>query len=195
MKNIICILLVIFAISGRAYSQSFHFRTAIANSVFTDEQQTTLKTNHHGYNFGLDVVIEDEDGLLMPGIYYQKMSLAPVKRNWKKPFAQHSTIQTIKVPVQMGGYLLDTKKADLKIHAGVLVNFLAGVDINENVIKDDLNTVRGGFIAGATFRVLFLTAHVNYEYGFSRIYAEDSPAGIEDKSKERMFSFGLGLHF
>ncbi len=195
MKNFICIALLMLFFARLATAQGINFRTSITQASYSDEQWPGLNTTHPGYSAGLDVVIAEGRGFLMPGLHFQKQSIFPEKMNWKKPYAEFEDVKLLKLPVQVGVYLFDTKLADLKIHGGVIANFLVGMDTNDKIIEEDLNEVRGGFIGGASLRLTVLTFHANYEYGMSKVYATKGPSGIQNKSKERILSFGLGIYF
>ncbi len=195
MKIKLYILSILSLVAGIALGQGIHLRTAVTQSVFTDEQWPGANPTRQGYNAGFDVVIEDGATLIMPGLHFQKMSLLPVKQDWTNPYAEYTDIKIIKLPLQIGFCPFETKLSDLKIHGGLVANFLAGIDTNDKFVEEDFNDVRGAFIVGATFRVFFMTIHASYEYGFSKIYVDNPPSGITSTSKERMLAFGLGIYF
>lgn len=176
-------------------AQDINFKACVFQSKYTDEQWPGISPSHQGYSFGADIVIQDAKTLIIPGIYFSKTSLTPQEFNWKNPLKEHTDIKTLKVPLQLGGHLIHTDLFDLNLQGGVAATYLLGVDENNKLTEDDFNDLRGSFIMGVTARIFFLTAHIGYEHGFSKIYIENAPSGIKDSSKEKIFSVGLGIYF
>lgn len=178
-----------------SYTQDINFKANLFQSAYSDEQWPGAYPRHQGYSFGVDVVIPDGNSLIIPGLYFQKTSLLPQKFDITKPFAEYIDIKALKLPFQLGGHLLKSDLLDLNLHGGLAATYLMGIDDNAQLLDEDFNDLRGAFIVGATLRIFFLTVQVTYDHGFSRIYAIKGPTGLQDKSKERMVSFGLGVYF
>ena len=178
-----------------SYGQDLNFKANLFQSAYSDEQWPGMSPRHQGYSFGVDVVIPDGNSLIIPGLYFQKTSLLPQKFDIAKPFAEYIDIKALKLPFQLGGHVIKSDLIDLNLHGGLAATYLQGVDENTQLIEEDFNDLRGAFVVGATLRVFFLTVQVSYDHGFSRIYAVKGPSGVQDKSKERMISFGVGVYF
>lgn len=188
-----CVFTMMFA--APLYGQNLNVHTGVLSAIYTDEQWPGKNPRHQGYHFGFDVVIDDGNYFLMPGIYFLKTSLFPVDLDLKKPYSEFTDIKSIKLPFQIGSYVYNNRFTDLKLHGGIAVNYLLGIDENPQLLVEDFNEIHTGLLAGVSFRLLFMTARFSYEYGLSRIYRKKAPSGIEDKSMSNVLSFMLGLHF
>ena len=188
------ILILIFCF-GKIVSQDINFKASLFQVKYTDEQWPGISPVHQGYSFGADILIRDAKTLIIPGIYFSKTSLQPQEFEWKNPLKEHTDIKTLKVPFQLGGHIIHSDLFDLNLHGGIAATYLLGIDENNRLTEDDFNDLRGSFLVGATARIFFLTVHVGYEYGFSKIYLENAPSGIKDSSKEKIFSIGIGVYF
>ena len=175
--------------------QDINFHTGVFSTIYTDEQWPGRNPRHQGYHFGFDVVIDDGNYFLMPGMYFLKTSLFPVDLDFGKPYFEYPDIKSIKLPFQVGSYVYKNRFADLKLHGGIAANFLLGIDENPQLVVEDFNEIHAGLVAGMSFRALFMTARLSYEHGLSRIYKEKAPSGIDDKSKSNVLSLMLGVHF
>jgi len=175
--------------------QGLNFHTGVFSTIYTDEQWPGRNPRHQGYHFGFDVVIDDGNYFLMPGLYFLKTSLFPVDLDLSKPYFEYTDLKSIKLPFQVGSYVYKNRFADLKMHGGIAANFLLGIDENPQIVVEDFNEIHAGLLAGMSFRVLFMTARLSYEHGLSRIYKENAPSGIEDKSRSNVLSIILGVHF
>ncbi len=178
-----------------SYSQDINFKANLFQSAYSDEQWPGMGPRHQGYSFGFEVVIPDGNSLIIPGMSFQKTSLLPQKFDLSNPFAEYLDIKSLKLPFQLGGHVIKSDLLDLNLHGGLAATFLLGIDENSQLIDEDFNDLRGAFIVGATLRVFFLTVQLSYDHGFSRIYSVKGPSGLQDKSKERMISFGAGVYF
>jgi len=178
-----------------SHGQDINFKANLFQSAYSDEQWPGLSPRHQGYSLGFDLVIPDGNSLIIPGLYFHKTSLLPQKFEIGKPFAEYIDIKALKLPFQLGGHVIKSDLIDLNLHGGLAATFLLGIDENNQLIDEDFNDLRGAFIAGFTLRLFFITAQVSYDHGFSRIYATKGPSGLQNKSKERMISFGVGVYF
>ena len=176
-------------------SQDLNFNTAVVSSTLTDEQLSGSMPIHVGYNVGLDVILRDGATVIMPGLHFQKISLFPESLDLNKPYAKFSSRKEMKLTMQVGGFVFKNKFAHLLLHGGPAASYVMDIDSNNKYIDEDFNQIRASGLIGASLRLLFITFHINYEYGFSRLLLEKNPSGIVDNSKERAISFGLGVYF
>ena len=192
-RRIWVIGLFVSSLTG-GYSQvHLNFMTLANSSSWSEEVSGSNKPMHQGYSAGFDVVIQD--GLLiMPGLHYQSTSLFPVTIDWNNPFRKNIDIKSIKLPLQIGFFILKHKSIDLRIHGGIAGTYLIDVAKNSKVLEEDLRGIRTGLLLGTSFRILFMTVHAGFEHGLSKIFHENNPSGIVNGSKEKIFSTGIGVY-
>jgi hypothetical protein len=176
-------------------AQDLNFKTTLFQNWYSDEQWPGSEPTHPGYTVGLDVLIPDGVSWIIPGLHYQHSSIAPQSNGSWEPYKKFPGIHSLKMPLQLGLSPFKNRFLTAIFHGGLAANYLMSVDENDRFTEDDFNDLRGSWLAGVTIRVLFLTAHIQYEHGLSRIYRADAPSGIEDKSRDRIFSLGIGVYF
>lgn len=174
---------------------AFNVKSTVSRSTWTDEMSSSVYKFHQGYTIGFDVIVYQGIAFFMPGLHFQNSSLNAIDINWKKPYRNYTSIKSFKLPLQLGLYVIRNKLIDLGVHAGIDGTYNIDVDKNDNVLEEDLTSIRLGLLTGASFRISFLTLHTSYEYGLSRIFPQKNPSGIKNDSKEKIFSIGLGFQF
>ncbi|MEP7321795.1 MAG: outer membrane beta-barrel protein [Saprospiraceae bacterium] len=174
---------------------AFNIKSTVSRSTWTDEMSSSVYKFHQGYTIGFDVIVHQGIAFFMPGLHFQNSSLNAIDINWKKPYRNYTSIKSFKLPLQAGLYIVRSKLIDLGVHAGIAGTYNIDIDKNSNVLEEDLASIRMGLVAGAIFRVSFLTLHTSYEHGLSRIFPQKNPSGIKNDSKEKIFSVGLGFQF
>lgn len=192
-RRIWMISLFVSLFTGGFSQVHLNFMALANSSTWSEEVTGNHKPMHQGYSAGFDVVIQD--GLLiMPGLHYQSTSLFPVTVDWNKPFQHYIDIKSIKLPLQIGFFIIKHKSLDLRIHGGIAGTYLIDVAKNNKVLEEDLRGIRTGLLLGASFRLWFMTVHAGFEHGLSKIFQDNNPSGIVNGSKEKIFSAGIGVY-
>ncbi len=189
------ILILFFLYFGQLCSQDLNFNTHLVQSAFSFEQRSGATPMHVGWSAGLDVIVRDAATVIMPGIHFQKVSVLPDKLDFANPYYKRNDINVIKIPLQVGGFAWKNKYTHLLLTGGPVGTFLLSVDDNPRLNEDDLNSLRAGAMVSASIRILFITCHIQYEYGLTKIYLQHGPSGVYDNSKERTLMMGLGVYF
>ncbi|MEO5583277.1 MAG: outer membrane beta-barrel protein [Saprospiraceae bacterium] len=196
IKHKFRIFIFILISSAPVFGQvAFNIKSTVSRSIWTDEMSSSVYTFHQGYTIGFDMIVYQGIAFFMPGIHFQNTSLNAVDINWNKPYRNYTSIKSFKLPIQGGLYIVKSKLIDLGVHAGIAGTYNIDVDKNENVLEEDLASIRVGLLTGAILRLSYLTLHTSYEYGLSRIFSPNNPSGIKNDSKEKIFSVGLGFQF
>jgi hypothetical protein len=165
-------------------------------SALNTELDTIDSEGRSGWNAGVDFRIESRNRVFFfhPGVRYQKMTADLRKLDeFSMPgeLEEETTINSIKVPLNVGGYLTG-EGGILRLHlrGGIVPQFVVGVTERDKFAfdKDRLNTftLGGNLALGVDF--ILLTAEFSYEFGFSNFYKDFD-------GKNRMASINFGFIF
>jgi hypothetical protein len=161
----------------RGFSLGFEGLLSDLSSTADDYQSD----DELGYRFGATVTLPRERFFIQPGVFYQDAGF-----NLEGPLGVRDDVRVkgIHIPV-VAGINLGVPKVNLELVAGPTVTFRTGTNDNFFGIDNDAtNTVLFGGTVGATARVLFLSATVGYDFGFTNLF--------KDEAQEEFGSGNLG---
>jgi hypothetical protein len=148
------------------YAQSaLNLKVGLIERSFRDEADL----RHCGMNFGLDAIIEDSRFLFMPGLHYQRYSIAGQQVQESK-FSKSESLHQISLPVSMGTWLMADRWAKFRVYGGGHINFIVGVDENDLGINlDRVTTVHPGWQVGGQVMLWKVTADIRYYRDYRKI--------------------------
>lgn len=145
-----------------------------------------------GSTIGLDLRIERRRLFLHPGIHFQS-----VRTDLDNPLSasplpgEQTKIRSIKLPLQVGGYVTgDASFIRLHLKGGLVPEWTTGVKPTDrlNLDRDRVEDVQWGGCLGAGADFLLLTVDFRYDFGLSPIFTDSG-----DRKNMATFSIGLIL--
>lgn len=163
-------------------------------SALNTELDSIESEGRSGWNLGIDLRIESRNRVLFfhPGIHYQKMTADLRKvEEFATPgeLEEETTINSIKLPLNVGGYLTgEGGIVRLHVRGGIVPQFVVGVTDRDKFAfdKDRLNSFTWGGNLALGLDFILLTAEFSYEFGFSDFYTD-----YDGKNRMAMINFGF----
>ena len=147
-----------------------------------------------GWNAGIDLRVGEGFLFFNPGAHYYSYTARLIK-DVEKPgdvkFEDETTIQNVKIPVNLGIRLTgDNGLIGLHVKGGVVPTMVTGVTEKQDFSfnKDDLNTFTLGANVGAGIDFLVFTLDANYEIGLNDFFKDA-------EGRNNMLTVSLGLKF
>lgn len=147
-----------------------------------------------GWNAGIDVRVGDGILFLNPGLQYYSYTarlMSDINQDTRVDFTEETTIQSIKVPLNIGLRVTgDNGIIGLHIKGGIVPTYVMSVKetTNFDFDKDQLNNLTWGANVGVGIDFLFLTADLTYEKGLTDYFKD-----VEGKNN--VLSLSVGLKF
>ena len=169
----LALAIVLIAVSSPATAQvrgfSLGFEGLLSNLTSTTGDYRS--DDELGYRFGATVTLPRERFFIQPGVFYQDAGFI-----LEGPLGIRDDVRVkgIHIPV-VAGINLGVPKVNLELTAGPTVTFRTGT--NDNIFgidNDATNTVLFGGTVGASARLLFLTATVGYDFGFTNLLKDEA---------------------
>ncbi|MEL7120924.1 MAG: porin family protein [Bacteroidota bacterium] len=154
------------------------------------------KTNARvGYNVGLDLRIGEGAFKFFPGAHYYNFTadlISEATIDNMPAFEDETTIQQLKVPLNVGLYLTE-EGGILNLYAkgGVTPSFLLGVNEKDNfsLTSDDIrNIVLGANVGVGIDLINFLNIELNYEIGLNDFF-------VDQGGRNNVITLSAGLAF
>lgn len=182
--------LFISGFSQTRFSPKFGFNFSAMNI----EADTIETEGRSGFNFGLDLRIEDRRFFFHPGIHYQQVKAKLTKLEQlttPEALSEEVRINSIKVPLN-AGYYITREGSLLRLHVrgGIVPQLVLGATEREafNFSKDQLNDFTWGANAAVGVDFILLSVEISYEFSLSDFYENQS-------GKNRMAILRFGFIF
>lgn len=147
-----------------------------------------------GWHAGLDFRMGQGFLFLNPGIQYQSYTarlIQNIDENTEVKFSDETTIQSLKVPLNLGIRVTgDNGLLGLHLKGGIVPTYVLGVNEVDgfNFSEDRLNRLTWGANMGVGIDLLFFTADLTYEKGLTDFFQDA-------EGKNNVLSLSVGLKF
>jgi hypothetical protein len=170
MKQLVLCVMAMLCIMANSIGQSaLNVKAGILNRQFTDELDSGSSLVHYGLNYGFDFIVDDSWVLFMPGLHYQRYDI-DASDSRGSIFRKREHIHQISLPLSLGATVLRSPVSNFRVYGGGHVNFIVGVDKNDNEINlDRVTTVHPGWQAGAQVMLWRFTADLRYYRDYRKV--------------------------
>jgi hypothetical protein len=191
MKKTIFTLLIIFGISGAAFSQvEIKLGGGINLSSFSNDNPEWKNKGRMGYQFGGAVLI-GEKFYVEPGIYWTRVAQYAIENNDPDQVENLIALNSIRVPLHIGYHIIGGKEekfVSLRVFAGPAGSFLTKVESDlDDVVKDDFTSFLVDIDAGLGIDIWFIFLDAQYSWGLTKVMKDGGDA------KLRGFSANAGF--
>ena len=190
MKQLVLSAVVMLLLVGSGLAQSaINLKAGILNRQFTDEVDSGSSLVHYGMNYGFDYIVDDSWVLFMPGLHYQRYDM-DARDSRGSLFAKREHIHQISLPLSLGATFFKSPWSKIRAYGGGHVNFIVGVDKNDNELNlDRVTTVHPGWQLGAQVMLWRFTADFRYYRDYRKVI------NVRENSELKGWEFLIGVAF
>ena len=177
---------------GMGYSQVvFNPKIGLETWSLKDENEMSGQSKHPGQMFGLDLILQKEKWMFIPGFEYHRISMENEDNAFSFDFSDAHHAHYFVMPFQAGYHLLGDSIHQLSIVAGADLNFFYDLDENDLGLEDDMFYGVTTALTGSVFATLFtnFTAEVKYHYALQAMLKD------RDDSKLSGWTIAIGVRF
>lgn len=180
MKKHLFLIALACLFAAPVFSQAKGFKinpkVGVSLSRLADDPDDFQSTARPGYSLGGEVRL-GKKWHLISGAHFNVMNydLVDLTVDGEQPFEDLAGVKTLKVPVNLGVNLVNLKLLKLRTFGGV--NFYKTLGVTDNdlgIQKSDFVDKYWGINAGVGLDLLFLTLDLQYEWGQTGIFANQS---------------------
>lgn len=181
MKQLIVLLSGVCLLSMPAVSQTgVNPKYTLSLFQFEDERNAHPDVLHFTHSVGLDVPVEEYRFLVLPGIFYRRLSIVGDSGT---PFTHRDNIHYFHLPMRLGYKFVRHRNFKLRAYAGGSVDFLVAVDGNPlELTTDRVSGVVYGILAGAQVELSPVTFDIGWQRGLRKVILsrpESSVRGLQ----------------
>jgi len=177
---------------GTGFSQVvFNPKIGLETWSLKDESEMSGQSKHPGQLFGLDLILQKEKWMFIPGFEYHRISMKNENNAFSFDFSDPHHAHYFVIPLQAGYTIYGDSINHVSLVAGADLNFFYDLDENDLGFEDDMFYGVTSALTASAFATLFthFTAEVKYHYALQAMLKE------RDDSKLRGWTFAIGVRF